>query len=131
MKAQMLSSALLAAVALSSASLFAAPQDPSKSTNVKATLISNCKEAATTQGKLATADADKFCRCQVDAEGRVTEAQKWEIVSTQNQKKDPNSLPFIQQNKKAFEGCLGPQLISKLQSAAKAAAAASAAAPKK
>ncbi|KAA8735292.1 hypothetical protein F4V57_00365 [Acinetobacter qingfengensis] len=122
MKAKILSTALLITASLSSSVLFAAPQDPSKSTNVKSTLISNCKEAATTQGKLASADADKFCKCQVEAEGRVTESQKWEIISLQNQKKDPSTLAFVQQNKKTFETCLGPQLISKLQSAAQAAA---------
>lgn len=123
MKSQILTTALCTALSLFSVASFAA-QDASKSTNVKAALISNCKEAATTQGKLAAADADKFCRCQIDAEGRLTTAQKWEIASTINQKKDPSSLAFVQQSNKSLESCLGPQLITKLQNAAKAAGAA-------
>ncbi|MBF7686954.1 hypothetical protein [Acinetobacter rathckeae] len=92
-----------------------AAQDPSKSTNVRGTLISNCKESASKGNKLTSAEADKFCTCQVDAEGKITKAQEWQIISTVNQKKSPSTLPFIQQQNAAIQNCFGPQLTSKLK----------------
>ena len=83
---------------------------------MRGTLIGNCKESAGKGGKLTAAEADKFCTCQVDAEGRLTKAQEWQIISTVNQKKSPSSLPFIQQQNKAIQSCFGPQLTSKLKS---------------
>ncbi|MFT4020447.1 MAG: hypothetical protein QM666_02890 [Acinetobacter sp.] len=108
-------STVFTAVAFTSTVSHAAT-DPSKSTNVRGTLISNCKENATKGGKLSSAEADKFCTCQVDAEGSLTKAQEWQIISTVNQKKSPSTLPFVQQQNKSIQTCFGPQLTSKLKS---------------
>lgn len=95
-----------------------AAQDPAKSTNVRGTLIANCKESVTKAGKLNAAETDKFCTCQVNAEGNMTKAQEWQIISTINQKKSPATLPFVQQQQKALANCLGTALTGKLQTLA-------------
>lgn len=115
LNSKLIISTLFSALAFT-ATVSHAAQDPSKSTNVRGTLIGNCKESAGKGGKLTAAEADKFCTCQVDAEGRLTKAQEWQIISTVNQKKSPSSLPFIQQQNKAIQSCFGPQLTSKLKS---------------
>lgn len=97
---------------------FASSQDPSKSTNVRGTLISNCKAAVTKAGKLTAAESTKFCTCQVNVEGSMTKAQEWQIISTINQKKDPSTLPFVQQQQKTLANCLGSALTGKLQTLA-------------
>ena len=87
-----------------------------KSTNVKSALINVCKEQTTKGGKLSAAEVSKFCGCQIDAQGKVTEAQKWEIQSTINQKKSPSTLAFVQKQNKDLQACFGPQLTTKLKS---------------
>lgn len=114
LKSKVLLSALFAATAFATTASHAM-QDPSKSTDVRGTFISNCKESTTKAGKLTAAEADKFCACQVDAEGRLTTAQKWQIISTVNQKKSPSSLGFVQQQNATIQKCFGPQLVSKLK----------------
>ncbi|WP_343596659.1 hypothetical protein [Acinetobacter sp.] len=114
LNSQLVLSTVFSAVALTATASHAA-QDPSKSTNVRGTLISNCKEGASKGGKLTAAEADKFCTCQVDAEGRLTKAQEWQIISTVNQKKSPSTLGFVQQQNKAIQTCFGPQLTAKLK----------------
>lgn len=114
LNSQLVLSTVFSAVALTATASHAA-QDPSKSTNVRGTLISNCKEGAGKGGKLTAAEADKFCTCQVDAEGRLTKAQEWQIISTVNQKKSPSTLGFVQQQNKAIQTCFGPQLTAKLK----------------
>ncbi|SDC05423.1 hypothetical protein [Acinetobacter boissieri] len=114
LQSKLVLSTILASMGLVATATHAA-QDPSKSTNVRSTLISNCKESATKAGKLSSTEADKFCSCQVDAEGKITKAQEWQIISTVNQKKSPSSLPFIQQQNAAVQTCFGPQLTTKLK----------------
>ena len=46
-----------------------------KSTNVKGALINVCKDQTAKGGKLSSAEVSKFCSCQVEAQGKVTEAQ--------------------------------------------------------
>ncbi|MEB3753501.1 hypothetical protein [Acinetobacter sp. MD2(2019)] len=123
-------STVFSAVAFTATASHAA-QDPSKSADVRGTLISNCKEGASKGGKLTAAEADKFCTCQVDAEGRLTKAQEWQIVSTVNQKKSPSTLPFVQQQNKAIQTCFGPQLTTKLKSLTEEAMKNAQAQPKK
>ncbi|MGM1002695.1 hypothetical protein [Acinetobacter haemolyticus] len=86
-----------------------------KSTNVKAGLVNVCKEQTTKGGKLSAAEVNKFCGCQIDAQGKVTEAQKWEIQSAINAKKNPSSLAFVQQQNKDLQACLGAPLVNKLE----------------
>ena len=49
-------------------------------------------------------------------EGKLTNAQKWEIQSTVNQKKSPATLAFVQKQNKDLQACFGPQLTGKLKS---------------
>ncbi|RZF55774.1 hypothetical protein EXE30_02905 [Acinetobacter halotolerans] len=86
-----------------------------KSTNVKAGLVNVCKDQTAKGGKLTAAEVSKFCGCQIDAQGKVTEAQKWEIQSAINAKKSPSSLAFVQQQNKDLQNCLGAPLVSKLE----------------
>ncbi len=57
----------------------------------------------------------KFCSCNVEAQGKVTEAQKWEIQSAINSKKSPSTLAFVQQQNKDLKVCLGAPLVSILE----------------
>ena len=86
-----------------------------KSTNVKSALVNVCKDQTAKGGKLTSAEVSKFCSCQIDAQGKVTEAQKWEIQSAINAKKSPSSLAFVQQQNKDLQACLGAPLVSKLE----------------
>ncbi|MCH7336009.1 hypothetical protein [Acinetobacter sp. NIPH 2699] len=86
-----------------------------KSTNVKAGLVNVCKDQTAKGGKLTAAEVSKFCGCQIDAQGKVTESQKWEIQSAINAKKSPSSLAFVQQQNKELQNCLGAPLVSKLE----------------
>ncbi|OTG81599.1 hypothetical protein [Acinetobacter sp. ANC 4648] len=96
-------------------------QDAYKSTNVKAALINVCKTETAKGGKLTAAEVSKYCTCAVESDGKLTNAQKWEIQSAINQKKSPASLTFVQQQNKALQACFGPQLTSKLQTLTEAA----------
>ena len=91
-------------------------QDAYKSTNVKAALINVCKTETAKGGKLTAAEVSKYCGCAVESDGKLTNAQKWEIQSALNQKKSPATLTFVQQQNKALQACFGPQLTTKLQS---------------
>ncbi|WP_010115815.1 hypothetical protein [Acinetobacter sp. P8-3-8] len=96
-------------------------QQAYKSTNVKSALVNVCKTETAKGGKLSSAEVSKFCSCQIDAQGKVTEAQKWEIQSAINQKKNPSSLAFVQQQNASLKTCFGPQLTSKLETLTQAA----------
>ena len=95
-----------------------------KSTDVKGALINACKTETAKGGKLTAAEVAKYCSCAIESEGKVTNAQKWQMQSTYNQKKPLSSLPFVQQQNQALKTCFGPQLTTKLQTLANAAAAA-------
>ncbi|OTG66559.1 hypothetical protein [Acinetobacter silvestris] len=96
-------------------------QEAYKSTNVKAALINVCKTETAKGGKLTAAEVSKYCTCAVESDGKLTNAQKWEIQSAINQKKSPATLTFVQQQNKALQACFGPQLTSKLQTLTEAA----------
>ena len=96
-------------------------QQAYKSTNVKGSLINVCKEETAKGGKLSAAEVAKYCTCAVEADGKMTNAQKWEIQSAINAKKSPASLAFVQQQNKSLLACFGPDLSGKLQSLTEAA----------
>ena len=135
LKSKLILSCLFSAAAFTTA-VHAAEANPleaaSKSTNIKAALIQVCKDQTAKGGKLSAAEVSKLCTCQVEAQGKVTEAQKWEIQSAINAKKNPSSLAFVQQQNKDLQACLGTSLISKLEKLTdEARKAAAAQAPKK
>ena len=94
---------------------------------VKAALINVCKEETGKGKQLTSSEVSKYCTCAVEADGKLTNAQKWEIQSTINQKKSPATLAFVQKQNKDLQACFGPQLTGKLKTlteqAQKAAAA--------
>jgi hypothetical protein len=102
-------------------------QNAYKSTNIKAALINVCKEETGKGKQLTSSEVSKYCTCAVEADGKLTNAQKWEIQSTINQKKSPATLAFVQKQNKDLQACFGPQLTGKLKTlteqAQKAAAA--------
>ena len=113
-KSNLILSTLLSVTAFAATTVQAA-ENPAKSTNVKAALISACKEQTAKAGKLTSSEVSKFCSCNVEAQGKVTEAQKWEIQSAINSKKSPSTLAFVQQQNKDLKVCLGAPLVSKLE----------------
>ena len=125
LKSGLLLSSMFSIVAMIGSTAQAAEANPLqqayKSTNVKSALINVCKTETAKGGKLTSAEVNKFCSCQIDAQGKVTEAQKWEIQSAVNQKKNPSSLAFVQQQNAALKTCFGPQLTTKLESLTQAA----------
>lgn len=96
-------------------------QQAYKSTNVKSALVNVCKEETAKGKKLTAAEISKYCSCAVDADGKLTNAQKWEIQSTINQKKSPATLAFVQKQNKDLQTCFGPQLTGKLKTLAEEA----------
>ena len=110
-------------IAVSATALFASVahadndklQQAYKSTNVKSALINVCKEETGKGKKLTAAEVSKYCTCAVEADGRLTNAQKWDIQSAINQKKSPASLAFVQKQNKDLQACFGPQLTGKLK----------------
>lgn len=118
-KSNLILSSLFATSALLATATHAADENPLqtayKSTNVKAALVNVCKDQTAKGGKLSSTEVSKFCSCQIDAQGKVTEAQKWEIQSAINAKKSPSSLAFVQQQNKDLQACLGAPLVSKLE----------------
>lgn len=117
-KSNIILSTMMSAAALFATASHAADnplQAAYKSTNVKSALVNVCKDQTAKGGKLTSAEVSKFCSCQIDAQGKVTEAQKWEIQSAINAKKSPSSLAFVQQQNKDLQACLGVPLVSKLE----------------
>ncbi len=118
-KSNLILSTMMSAAALFATATHAADENPLqaayKSTNVKSALVNVCKEQTTKGGKLTAAEVSKFCSCNIEAQGKVTEAQKWEMQSAANAKKNPNTLPFVQQGYKDLQACLGAPLVSKLE----------------
>lgn len=116
-KSNIILSTMMSAAALFATASHAAdnPLQAAKSTNVKSALVNVCKDQTAKGGKLTSAEVSKFCSCQIDAQGKVTEAQKWEIQSAINAKKSPSSLAFVQQQNKDLQACLGAPLVSKLE----------------
>lgn len=118
LKSNLIISSMFSAVALMAGAAHAAEnpmQAAYKSTNVKGAIINVCKDQTAKGGKLSSAEVSKFCTCQVEAQGKVTEAQKWEIQSAINAKKSPSTLAFVQQQNSELKACFGPQLTTKLE----------------
>lgn len=86
-----------------------------KSSNVKSSLVSLCKEETGKSGKLNASEVSKYCTCAIDSDGKLTNNQKWEIQSSINQKKNPSSLAFVQKQNQELKACFGPQLTKKLE----------------
>ena len=90
LKSGIVLSAIVSAAAMFTTTAQAADdklQQAYKSTNVKAALINVCKDETGKSKKLTSAEVSKYCTCAVEADGKLTNAQKWEIQSTINQKK--------------------------------------------
>ncbi len=83
-------------------------QQAYKSTNVKSALINVCKNETAKAKKPTSAEVTKYCGCAIEADGKLTNAQKWEIQSTINQKKSPGTLAFVQKQNKDLQACFGP-----------------------
>lgn len=116
LKSNVILSVLFSATALfATASHADAMETAYKSTNVKAGLINACKEETGKSKKLTPAEAAKYCTCAIEADGKMTNAQKWEIQSAINQKKSPSTLSFVQKQNTDLKTCFGPQLTTKLQ----------------
>ena len=120
LKSNIILSTLVSAVAFMATASNAAEtnklQEAYKSTNVKSALINVCKDETGKSKKLSAAEVSKYCTCAVEADGKLTNAQKWEIQSTVNQKKSPATLAFVQKQNKDLQACFGPQLTGKLKS---------------
>ena len=119
LKSNIILSTLVSAVAFMATASNAAEtnklQEAYKSTNVKSALINVCKDETGKSKKLSAAEVSKYCTCAVEADGKLTNAQKWEIQSTINQKKSPATLAFVQKQNKDLQACFGPQLTGKLK----------------
>ena len=120
LKSNIILSTFVSAVAMMATASHAAEanklQEAYKSTNVKSALINVCKDETGKSKKLSSAEVSKYCTCAVEADGKLTNAQKWEIQSTINQKKSPATLAFVQKQNKDLQACFGPQLTGKLKS---------------
>ena len=107
LKSNIILSTLVSAVALMTTASNAAEtnklQEAYKSTNVKSALINVCKNETGKSKKLSSAEVSKYCTCAVEADGKLTNAQKWEIQSTINQKKSPATLAFVQKQNKDLQ----------------------------
>ena len=92
-----------------------------QSANVKDALINVCKTETAKGKQLSTAEVAKYCTCAVEADGKLTNAQKWEIQSAVNQKKNPSTLAFVQKQNADLKACFGAPLTTKLQQLSEAA----------
>lgn len=119
LKSNILLSTFVSAIAFTSTATFADDankmQQAYKSTNVKSALVNVCKDETAKSKKLTASEVSKYCSCAIDADGKLTNAQKWEIQSTINQKKSPTTLAFVQKQNTDLQACFGPQLTAKLK----------------
>lgn len=96
--------------------------DLSKSTNIRGDLEKNCQGSFTKAKVLTSAEASKFCKCTIDSQAKMTNAEEWEIQSAVNAKKDPRTLPVVKRTEQYMTTCAGSNLIKKVQTAAASAA---------
>ena len=117
LKSNILVSAVMAAVACFATGAQAQDklQQAYKSTNVKNALVNVCKEETQKGNKLTAAEVSKYCTCAVNADGKLTNDQKWQIQSAINQKKSPSTLAFVQKQNQELKACFGAPLVTKLQ----------------
>lgn len=125
LKATVVYSTLMSALAFSLTAQAADQQRLQKifqSSNIKAGLVDMCKQDSSKTGKLSAAEVDKYCKCSIDADGKITNEQKWEIQSAINAKKNPSTLAFVQQQNASLETCFGAPLTAKVKQLAADAA---------
>ena len=126
MKSKIILSGLVAFSTLFSALSFAAPSADQqakltaayKSNNVKQGLINVCVEEQTQAGALKAITKDevnKLCKCNVESQGRMTNALQWELQSAQNAKDEKKYVAALQNFGKSeqpkVKACLGLSLI--------------------
>ena len=92
-----------------------------KSSDVRGGLIKACGiqyKKALDLKMLTQADVTKLCTCTVDAEGKVTQAQKWEIQSAVNAKNQTKfqqlQTALMKQQGDSVKKCVGTALDQKL-----------------
>lgn len=105
--------------------------DLSKSTNIRADLAKNCSESFTKNNVLSASEASKFCKCTIDSQAKITNAEEWEIQSAINAKKDPRSLASVKRTETEVQNCAGTSILQKIQAAAAKAQQAAATQQKK
>ena len=103
-----------------------------KSADIRGGLIKACGiqyKKAVSLKMLTQADVTKLCTCTVDAEGKITEAQKWEVQSAVNSKNQTKiqqlQSSIIKKQGETVKQCVGSALdqkLAKLAQQAKAAA---------
>ncbi|MFC3902498.1 hypothetical protein SAMN05421749_103250 [Acinetobacter marinus] len=121
MKNMMLKTAGAFLVAALASQTYAA--DLSKSTNIRGDLEKNCQTSFTNAKVLSTSEASKFCKCTIDSQAKMTNADEWEIQSAINAKKDPRTVGVVKRTEQYMNTCAGADLIKKVQTAAQSAQA--------
>ncbi len=131
MKSNILLSSVFAAATLFSASTFAAPatdnqaklQSIYKSSNIKQGLINACVEEQNKLGAakvLSKTEVTQLCKCNIESQGRMTNADQWELQSAQNAKDKNKYVALMQKFGKSeqpkVKACLGTALDTKLAS---------------
>lgn len=99
----------------------AAVESAAKSADIRGGLVKACgiQYKKTVELKLLTqADVNKLCGCTVDAEGSVTQAQKWELQSAVNAKNQDKikqlQTAIIKKQGESVKKCVGTALDQKL-----------------
>lgn len=134
MKSNLLLSSVVAVATFFSASSFAAPaadnqaklQSIYKSNNIKQGLINACVDEQNKLGAskvLSKSEVTQLCKCNVESQGRMTNADQWELQSAQNAKDKNKYVALMQKFGKAeqpkVKACLGSALDAKLAGMAK------------
>lgn len=98
LKSNILLSTLVSAAALFATASNAAEsnklQEAYKSSNVKSALINVCKEETAKSKKLSAAEVSKYCTCAVEADGKLTNAQKMGNPKCDQPKEKPVYFSF-------------------------------------
>ena len=101
-----------------------------KSSDVRGGLIKACGvqyKKTVSEKMLTQADVTKLCTCTVDAEGRVTEAQKWDLQSAANAKNQSKfqqlQTAILKSQGESVKKCVGTTLDKKINDLAQKAVA--------
>ena len=129
MKSHLILSGVIACTSLFVSSAFAnTPQQHEQqmkkiysSKNIQQGLIDLCVSNYTKAGaleKLTKTEVSTLCRCNIESQGRMTEATKWKLQSAQNAKDEKTFVKTMDSFQKAespkIKKCLG-QLAPKLE----------------
>lgn len=129
MKSTIFLSSILAVTSLFTVSAFAAPaadgqaklQTIYKSSNIKQGLINACVEDQNKMGAskvLSKTEVTQLCKCNIESQGRMTNADQWDLQSAQNAKDKDKYIALMQKFGKSeqpkVKSCLGTALDSKL-----------------